>query len=1057
MSATSSRSRYPGHHVTAVVVCHNNAKLLAKTLDALEGQDQRADRVIAVDLGSKDRSVSVATDRLGANRVAALAAPVGITPAVDAALALLTTRSDRRAREDAPLEWIWLLHDDSAPDAAALDELLLRVTHSPSVWIAGPKVHDWDDRLLLQAGLTIDAGGNVDTGLDRREPDQGQRDDTDEVLAVGAVGSLIRRDVWEFLGGMDPAWAEFAADIDLGWRTNAAGGRVVVVPRAVLRHAGEDCIGMEPSGSPLRAQTVRRRNGMQVVLANTANWLVPLLLVRYVLGGLLHALALVVLSRRPRDAAAELLAVVQVLAAPAVILSSRRKRDAAREVSYGDLRRLFPPPGRWASGFLNMRVHTTTAPDAPVTRRRRVAVESGPVSEESESLGDELSAFGEFLRRPASLLLIAMSLLSLIADRHILSSTLHGGRLLPAPSGASDLWSSYLSGWHPSTVGSLSPSPPSIALLALLSTVLLGKAWLAIDLVVLGAVPLAALSAFTSLRALTTTVRIRVWLSVVYALLPAVTGAVASGRLDVIVAAVVLPRIVRGIALAWQDDAPGTPRGRCVRAGLWLAIGAAFAPLLWVVAAAVAGAVIAAGVLLPMAAEDAVSIPVTDRLIRTGGILLVPLLVLFPWTLHVLAHPSLLFSGSGLPEFYTSRSAPSGIWLTFLHAGGSGEPPVWVGIPIAAAVVLGLQRDSRVIAARVGAAVFALGVFIAVVETRAAGVVTGYPETRHWPGLALLLAGAGALTTATVAAIGARPALQDRSFGWRQPAAVAVVGLAVVSTVILVGGWLARGGGDPLRGGDPATLPLYVQAELKVPTAGRALVLTGDAHLVRYALVRTAGGPVLGSGDLTASGSAANRASTHLAEAVRDLVAARPGAGAELVPFGIDYVVAPQGTARRIAPQLGQDSTLTVIPVPSATVWHSTLSTGEVTVLSGTSAAAATAGEVPATSPTEVLPVSGDPGDLRTNVGAGDDTRLLVLAEPATSGWHATVDGHSLHSTTAYGWAQAFELPTNGGHVRITYRSGTRHWLLLLELLALVGVVLFGSGAGPHVPHRDAA
>lgn len=1054
MSATSSRSRYPGHHVTAVVLCHNNAKLLAKTLDALDAQDIRPDRVVAVDLGSTDRSVSVATDRLGASRVVELEAASTTSGAVQAGLALLSGRTDR-AREDGPLEWIWLLHDDSAPDPAALDELLLRVSHSPSVWLAGPKVRDWEDRLLVQAGLTIDSAGTLDTGLDRREPDQGQRDDVDEVLAVDTAGALVRRDVWEYLGGEDPAWSEYAAAVDLGWRVNAAGGRVVVVPRAVVRHAGSDCPGDEPAGSELRAQTVRRRNGMQIVLCNTAGWLVPLLLLRYVLGGMLHALALVLLSRRPRDAAAELLAVVQVLAAPGVIVAGRRNRATTSDVSYGDLRRLFPPPGRWVASLLNVRAHSAATADAPVTRKRRVAVESGPVSEESESLGDELSAIGEFLRRPASLLLLVMSLLSLIANRHILSSSLHGGRLLPAPSGASDLWSSYLSSWHPSTVGSLSPSPPSTAVLALISTVLVGKAWLAVDVVVLGAVPLAALSAFSSLRILTTAVRIRVWVAVVYALLPAVTGAVASGRLDVIVAAIVLPRIARGMAIAWQADAPGTPRGRCVRAGLWLAVGSAFAPLLWVVAAALCGVLLAAAYLRP-SAEGEPTVPVRSLLLRTAGMLAVPLVVLLPWTGHVLVHPGVLLSGSGLPEFYASRSAPSGIWLAFLHAGGTGEPPVWVGIPIVAAVALGMQRDSRVTAARVCAGLFAAALLVAVLETRGAGATTGYPATRHWPGLVLLIGGAGALTVAIVAAVGARHTLRDRSFGWRQPAVVVVVALAVVSTVTLVGSWLVRGGGGPLKGDSPAVLPLYVQAELNVGTSARALLLYNDHGLIRYALVRSADGPVLGSGDLPASGAAADRASQHLADAVRDIVAARPGAGTELVPFGIDYVVAPIATARRVASEIGQETTLTVIPVPSATVWHSTLDTGEVTVLGGTSATAARAGDSSSTSPAQVLQIRGGPTDLDADVGSGGTGRLLVLAEPATSGWHATIGGQPLQPTTAYGWAQAFELPSDGGQVHISYNSGGRHWWLLIELLALVAVLLVGAGAAPHVPHRDA-
>src|SRR6202012_4647756 len=153
--------------------------------------DQRPDRVVAVDLGSTDRSVAVAVDRLGANRVAELAAGSSTNAAVLAGLELGAARAGQRDREDGPLEWIWLLHDDSAPDPAALDELLLRVSHSPSVWLAGPKIRDWDDRLLIRAGLTIDSAGNIDSGLDRREPDQGQRDDIDEVLAVDTAGAFV--------------------------------------------------------------------------------------------------------------------------------------------------------------------------------------------------------------------------------------------------------------------------------------------------------------------------------------------------------------------------------------------------------------------------------------------------------------------------------------------------------------------------------------------------------------------------------------------------------------------------------------------------------------------------------------------------------------------------------------------------------------------------------------------------------------------------------------------------------------------------------------------------
>ncbi|MGN6473621.1 MAG: hypothetical protein ACTHK4_08245, partial [Mycobacteriales bacterium] len=526
-----------------------------------------------------------------------------------------------------------------------------------------------------------------------------------------------------------------------------------------------------------------------------------------------------------------------------------------------------------------------------------------------------------------------------------------------------------------------------------------------------------------------------------------------TGRLDVVVAAVVLPRVARSIAIAWHHDAAGTLRARTMRAGLWLSVAAAFAPLIWVLAAVVCGGVLGAAALFPSETE-APGDDATDRLRATAGILIIPLIVLLPWTWHVLAHPSLLFSGSGLPEFYSSRAAPSGILLALLHAGGPGQPPFWIGIPVVGALILGLQRDSRVAVARVGAAVFVLGVVIAIAETRGASVTSGFPSTRHWPGLALLFAGAGALVTAVVAAVGARPALRHRSFGWRQPAAVAVVGLAVAATATLVVGWMAGGAGKPLRGGDAAVLPLYVQVELGLPSASRALVLGGDAHVVHYALVRTPRGPLLGSGDAPPSGGGAyDRAAGRLADAVQDLVAGRPGAGAELVPFGISYVVAPDATARRVASQLGRAPTLAVTPVPNATVWHSSLGSGELTVLSGAAATAAGHGTVPSSAPSQVL--NAHDGNATARVPSATTNRILVLAEPADGHWNATLSGRPLRRTTAYGWAQAFVLPAGAGTVHVGFDSSGRHWWLVVELLGVIGVLLVGAGAGPHTHRRE--
>ena len=57
---------------------------------------------------------------------------------------------------------MWILHDDSAPDTRALENLLREVELGPSVAIVGPKQVDWDNpRIISQLGLTLTRGGKL--------------------------------------------------------------------------------------------------------------------------------------------------------------------------------------------------------------------------------------------------------------------------------------------------------------------------------------------------------------------------------------------------------------------------------------------------------------------------------------------------------------------------------------------------------------------------------------------------------------------------------------------------------------------------------------------------------------------------------------------------------------------------------------------------------------------------------------------------------------------------------------------------------------------------------
>ena len=152
---------------------------------------------------------------------------------------------------------------------------------------------------------------------------------------------------------------------------------------------------------------------------------------------------------------------------------------------------------------------------------------------------------------------------------------------MPAWGGAAALWQEYLAGFHAVSVGSTASAPPYLAVVAGLATVLGGQAWLAVDVLLLGCVPLAGLTAYLATRWLVTATPARVLLAASYALLPVATGAVAAGRLGTAVAFILLPLIAVS-AGRMLTAAPRQARRAAWATGLLIALAAAFAPLTWV-------------------------------------------------------------------------------------------------------------------------------------------------------------------------------------------------------------------------------------------------------------------------------------------------------------------------------------------------------------------------------------------------------------------------------------------------------------------------------------------
>ncbi|WP_406530311.1 glycosyltransferase [Streptomyces sp. I8-5] len=1036
--AAAATPEFPRHVVTAVLVAHDGARWLPDALAGLLGQERPVQNIVAADTGSADDSARLVTEALGAERVLHLARRTSFGTAVDEATrtAGVLTPEDlpylkrpsswdpvsRSWRDDAydlpelphgePVQWLWLLHDDCAPEPDALAELLRVVDTDPHVAIVGPKLRGWYDRKqLLEVGVSIANSGRRWTGLDRREQDQGQHDQVRTVLSVSTAGMLIRRDIWEELGGFDRRLPLMRDDVDLCWRAHTAGHRVLVAPDAVLRHAEAsarerrpiDCAGRSVA-SPHR---VDKAGAVYTMLVNARAKALPWVMLRLVVGTLLRTLAYLV-GKVPGQALDEVAGFFGTLLRPGRILSARRSRGKGA-VDQTELRGLFPPPGATVRATVDQVAGNFGSSDADSGGSRHGAVESGPGGDDADFL--EIEQFARLKRvgrKPGPVLFALLLLVSLVACRGLLGGgALAGGALLPAPADVSELWSKYADGWHTVGTGGTQTAPPYLAVLSALSALFLGSTGFALTLLLVCSVPLAGLTAYFVSRPLLESRLLRAWASVAYAFLPAATGALATGRLGTAVLAVLLPLIARAAVSAHGMRATGDARGswRATWAyTLLLTFAMAFTPIVWPLAV-----VLGIGV-LALRRDDIAAYGL--RFLAAIG---TPLLVLAPWSLSLLTSPSAFLKEAGLD---IGTGTASALDLLGISPGGPKAAGGVLLLGIVLAALAALLRGERQFAVRTAWAV-------ALVALVFAALANG----SGWAGPATLVYGIALIVAALVGADGARIRVAELSFGWRQPVAALIALAAGLAPALAAVGWMIGGAAGPLERRDPVQVPAFVAEESTTRDQPRTLVLGGTSPAsVSYSLVRGSGAR-LGDAELTEAGGS----NSHLDKVVANLVAGS-GAdqGSQLSGFAIRYVLVRDGAPKQMSRVLDATPGLSRLSqLDGSALWRVDRQVARVMIMpSGTDG--------------EPLPVGSLPVEAHSKIPAGGSGRVLRIADAADPGWQATLDGRPLTRKTVDGWAQGFELPAEGGTLDLTYDTPFTHtaWIWAQSALAVVLLVL---------------
>ncbi len=643
--------------VAAVLVSHDGATWLPKVLSSLASLSHAPTAWHSVDVSSTDGSAELLRRSFGAERITYAPSGTGFGQAVRLGLSELP-RTD----------WIWLLHDDVTVTPGTLAGLLDEAMSADDIAIVGPKIREWPSlRRLLEVGLTMSGTASRETGLVTGEPDAGQHDWAEDVLAVNTAGMLVRRDVWDELGGFDPELPLFADDLDLGWRVNRAGYRVRTAPAAVVFHAEASRRRVRERSAGDAPHFERRRAEMFTVLANVSTRRFAWQYVRLFFGSLLRFVGQLI-QRYPEGAADELLSLRALYLHPQRLKHARRWRQSTARRPHEDIAHLFPPwsvPYQHTWDGLVEAVRAMVRPETVETSGRRTYYDD---TEDGETI--ELDAGPSiWRRRPWLTATLVFALAALVAGQGLLPG-LSGGALPPAPDTAGGWWALVLGGADDIGLPTLALAPPYVLLLGLAAI----PVWFAPDLVVwmlmvLGPV-LAGLTAHRLARLVSSQRYARITFAISYGLVVAAGGAIDQGRIGTVVGLVVAPVIVNVVLQLvavphWQT---------ALRLGIWVAVGAAFAPLV-----------------LPMSLVGLAVILVARRAheelralaVQVGVALAVAAVLLGPWLVQRALNPWRVFWDAGLAVSVEAGSLPSAVlggWS------GPGAAPGWMGIT---AVVVG--------------------------------------------------------------------------------------------------------------------------------------------------------------------------------------------------------------------------------------------------------------------------------------------------------------------------------------------------------------------------------
>jgi hypothetical protein len=830
---------------------------------------------------------------------------------------------------------------------------------------------------------------------------------------VSTAGALIRRDIFEELGGFDKNLELFRDDVDFGWRVRVAGHSVVAVTDAIGYHAqasANERRSVDVKGALLhRPLLLDRRNAAYVLLANSSIWALPLLAIQLVAGAVTRSIGYL-FAKLPGYASDEILAILSLLIQPNELLVARRDRKKKRLISSRAIAPFIP------SRFAQLRSATSHGLDA---LREKLLPEKKSVTDysvleinEDEDLLTPATqrSWKQFFTRPMVATVSLIGLVTLFWSRYRFGD-ISGGALPVAPESWRDLFKLYIASWHDIAMGSGLSTPPWVLVVAIASLLTFGNVSVFISLFFLAA-PLALLfSAHRYFSTLTANRWLTAGAAALYALSPVAIAAINAGRLGVLVLLLLLP-FAASYATSWRDIQSWSWRrifGLCLYIWFLYIFNPSFLLLILLITSfSIVQDFLAAG-------RNYRDLLFIQRLIRRVTTLLIPIALSAPASFAIFLNPSILVSEIG---FITPGGGPN--LALFANPGGPGSLPWWIISPIS--LILLATFYSTTAAHRFatpGIAALLVGSLLASL------VISGNGSTstaRVFSGVFISIATLLAIAAAVVMFDKIRSRLEQSHINYRHFSIALILLLSLTYSASTIFWLTTKGADSPNRSHAEQVLPAYLAIEEDAKTVIiRPYRQKGERTLSYY--ISRGREITLGEPDIAPSDNPV------ISRAIEGLIDDTGVTSSKvLAKYGIKYIFLKNPASREVIQTIdGLGGFNRTSATESGIVWRVLADTGRIKF----------------TDYSDKLEILESKG-VRSFVPAPG---TITLAETYSDAWQIYQDGERLAKIENENGLPTFEV-TTGGDILIVHDGTARRAWISFFIIVLVTVVVLALPAG---------